>query len=383
MNCGTSRVVSPQGYRLLNLDTAEAFASGWDIKAGSFMQSSFWGHFKAKMGWKAYLLIPDYWVSPSPGPVLVLVRNLAAGLKFAYVPHGPANISSSRAAAALRGMGQAIGASLGPRLAFVRFDLPQDREALPLENLLYPGSGLRKGRAVQVPDTVILDLDKDENALLACMKPKWRYNIRLAAKKGVNISREDASRLDTFFSLYQTTARRDGIAIHPLEYYQTLFSLGKEPAFFGSEITLWIAHHEGQALASIITLFHHGVATYLYGASSDEKRNLMPAFALQWEAIKAAKERGCTEYDFFGIPGADNPDDPMAGLYRFKTGFGGRVLHRVGSVDYPCRPIVYAAFEVGEALRLFWYKNIKKRQARLRRSKAGGESKSEDEAASS
>jgi lipid II:glycine glycyltransferase (peptidoglycan interpeptide bridge formation enzyme) len=348
------------------------------------MQSSLWGHFKAKMGWQAYLLIPDYWVSPSPGPLLVLVRNLAAGFKFAYVPHGPSRLSPSEdAASSLRAIGHAIGSSLGHGLVFVRFDLPQATDKFPLEILLYPGSGLRKGRAVQVPDTVVLDLDKDEDALLAGMKPKWRYNIRLAAKKGVNISREDSSSLEQFFSLYQATARRDGIAIHPLGYYQALFSLGNEALFSGSEISLWIARHEGQALASIITIFHRGVATYLYGASSDEKRNLMPAYALQWEALKAAKAHGCTEYDFFGIPGTDDPDDPMAGLYRFKTGFGGRVLHRAGSVDYPCRPMVYAAFELAEALRLFWHKNIKKRQARLRKAMVGAAPKPEEEAVSS
>ncbi len=371
---------SKDGYRLLDMEAAQTALLDWDRETASFMQSSLWGRFKARTGWRAFLLVPGD-SAPSPSEtLLVLVRPLAAGFSFAYIPHGPALLSPQvEAEPILAGIGQALAGILGPRLVFVRFDLPQDSEELPESSMLFPASRLKRGRAVQVPDTVVLDLGKGEEEILAAMKPKWRYNIRLAEKKGVAVSREGLKALDVFFDLYKETARRDGIAIHSRSYYETLLRLGSEPEFSGTDISLWVARHEGQALAAIITMFHRGKATYLYGASSDEKRNLMPAYALQWEAIKAAKAWGCVEYDFFGIPASEDPSDPMAGLYRFKTGFGGKILRRLGSIDYPCLPLVHRVFSWVESFRLYWFKSIKKRLSRARREKVRQEGISADQ----
>lgn len=196
------------------------------------------------------------------------------------------------------------------------------------------------------------------------MKPKWRYNIRLAEKKGVEVKREGVEAIETFYALYLETARRDGIAIHPLSYYRELFAAAEREAASGTiprpVLSVWVARHEGKPIAAIITLFHGQQAIYLYGASSGEQRNLMPAYALQWHAIEAAKAEGCSEYDFFGIPPDSDPSHPMAGLYLFKTGFGGDILHRVGSVDFPCMPLAYAIFRKAESIRLFWFKRVKK-----------------------
>jgi lipid II:glycine glycyltransferase (peptidoglycan interpeptide bridge formation enzyme) len=110
-------------------------------------------------------------------------------------------------------------------------------------------------------------------------------------------------------------------------------------------------------LAGIVTLFRGGEGVYLYGASSNLHRNLMAPYALQWKAMQDARESGCSFYDLFGIPPSDNPDHPMAGLYRFKTGFigdngaGGRIIHRPGSWDYPCRPLLTFCFKGAEKLR--------------------------------
>ena len=115
--------------------------------------------------------------------------------------------------------------------------------------------------------------------------------------------------------------------------------------------TLYLAEHEGDVLAGIVTLFRGKEAVYLYGASSDRKRNLMAPYALQLKAMEDAKAYGCSEYDLFGIPPNEDPSHPMAGLYRFKTGFGGRIIHRPGSLDYPCRPLIYHLFRAAETLR--------------------------------
>jgi lipid II:glycine glycyltransferase (peptidoglycan interpeptide bridge formation enzyme) len=98
-------------------------------------------------------------------------------------------------------------------------------------------------------------------------------------------------------------------------------------------------------------LFRGKEATYLYGASSNIKRNLMAPYALQWKAIQDAQSSGCIVYDLFGIPPNEDPDHPMAGLYRFKTGFGGSIIHRPGSWDYPCKPLLYTLFKRAEHLR--------------------------------
>ncbi|MBL8966099.1 MAG: peptidoglycan bridge formation glycyltransferase FemA/FemB family protein, partial [Spirochaetaceae bacterium] len=232
------------------------------------------------------------------------------------------------------------------------------------------GAPLRRAAAdVQPPDTVLLDLRPSEAELLAGMKPKWRYNVRLAEKKGVAVEEcrgaAALAALPEFYRLYEATSERDRIALHPEAYYARLFSLASERAADGDEprpdLRLWIARHQGQALAAIVTLFRGGEAVYLYGASSNEKRNLMPAYALQWAAIKAAKASGCGVYDFYGIPPLDDPEHPMAGLYRFKTGFGGEIAHRAGSWDYALKPAVYAAFRAAEGLRRWWFKDFRKR----------------------
>jgi lipid II:glycine glycyltransferase (peptidoglycan interpeptide bridge formation enzyme) len=171
--------------------------------------------------------------------------------------------------------------------------------------------------------------------------------------------------LDIFYDLYATTAERDGIAIHSKSYYEDLIKKSSDEIALGKdipEISLYIASHEEDNLAAIITLFSKTESIYLYGCSSNVKRNLMPAYLLQWTAIKDAKNFGSQIYDFYGMPPTDDENHPMHGLYRFKTGFGGKNVHRVGSLDVPISWI-YTPYKIAENLRSFWYKTVKKRLA--------------------
>jgi lipid II:glycine glycyltransferase (peptidoglycan interpeptide bridge formation enzyme) len=206
---------------------------------------------------------------------------------------------------------------------------------------------------IQPPDTVLLDLTQSEEDILAAMKSKWRYNIGLAEKHGVVVTESGEQGMNDFYRLLSETAARDGIAIHNIEYYRALFTECAEGGESAPplQLRLYTAAHEGDVLAAIVVLFRGKEATYLYGASSNIKRNLMAPYALQWQAMRDAKAFGCTEYDLFGIPPDENPDHPMAGLYRFKTGFGGRIIHRPGSWDYPCKPALYTLFRCAESLR--------------------------------
>ncbi len=325
----------------------------------SFLQTPFWAEFKASHGWKPFY----FFVQAGEGeryPLIVLARDLGVFGTLAYVPLGPDSrlLSVEDPGRRLLDLARQIVPLIGNTVLCVRFDPPIDGLG-PLPK------GLRKASVdVQPPDTVILDLRPSEEELLDGMKQKWRYNVRLGEKKGVEIrvltGREaSAGGIDTFYGLYRETASRDGIAIHDKAYYRDLFTAAEEGPF-PADIRLYIASHEGVDLAAIVVLFSDAGATYLYGASSNEKRNLMPAYALQWRAIRDAKAVNCPYYDFYGIPPSDAPSHPMHGLYRFKTGFGGSIVHRAGSYDAPVSGFRYFAWSVAEIARTAWYKKLKK-----------------------
>jgi len=321
----------------------------------SFLQSGFWGSFKARFSWNARAFLVD-WDGGETLPLLVIRRRLAPGVSFAYIPWGP-ELPSSFAGddhaktIALESLAIALRSQLPPDTTFIRFDPPWPSSGADMEAPVLHAPFCRSGADIQAPDTVIVDLRPSLDQILSSMKPKWRYNIRLAEKKGVSVRRADASGVPTFYKLYQETAQRDRIAIHGIAYYETLFSHASEYGPQAPDIRLYLAEFEGTAIAGIVAVFHKSTAVYLYGASSDEKRSYMPAYALQWQAMKDAKAFGCMDYDLFGIPPRSDPKHPMTGLYRFKTGFGGTVVHRCGSWDYAYKPFACHVFRLAEGFR--------------------------------
>lgn len=226
---------------------------------------------------------------------------------------------------------------------------------------------------IQPPDTSIIDLTLTEDEILSNMHSKWRYNIRLSEKKGVVIhkyTRNDVNlskKIDRFYELTKETNTRDGNSSHAKSYYLDLISRSAKNLESNNAedkesplITLYIAEHEGEEIASIMTLFSKDEAIYLYGASSNHKRNLMPNHLLQWTAIKDAKNYGSKCYDFYGMsPEGKDEKHPMHGLYMFKSNFGGQNIHRTGSWDVPTKWI-YFPYSFAEKLRAFWFKKIKK-----------------------
>lgn len=324
------------------------------VKPSHFLQTRMWAAFKEKYGWKPYFfMVDDVFVS-------VLLRTIPYLGSIAYIPMGPAQAaeSSREQTSILVLLADALKPNLPVNTLVLRCDPPWNKTADALQ-------GIRKAvMDIQPPDTVILDLFLPEEELLAGMKQKWRYNIRLPEKKGVSVvSYRGQEAIDTafpvFWELYRETAARDGITIHNRNYYRDLLLTALEYPEDGI-ITVYVAYHDTDALAAIIVMQCGSEATYLYGASSGNKRNLMPAYALQWQAIRDAKRAGCLSYDFYGIPPSDDPSHPMHGLYRFKTGFGGRIIHRSGSLDIPLRPLRYAVFTVLERARYLWFKKIRK-----------------------
>jgi lipid II:glycine glycyltransferase (peptidoglycan interpeptide bridge formation enzyme) len=323
--------------------------------ADSFLQSAMWGRFKSRFGWQAKAFSVDW--NQGSKPLLTLSRRIAPFLSMAYVPWGPELPADfpvdphSRAQAVAE---LALGLKAFLPSTFIRFDPPWfDAEGgWPL-----PPGFKRAASDIQPPDTVLVDLKPSLDEILSAMKPKCRYNIGLAQKHGVVVcepapfDKGGEQGVELFYRLLKETAQRDGIAVHSAEYYRALFEEANAESHSPTQLRLYTARHEDDDLAAIVALFRGKQATYLYGASSNIKRNLMAPYALQWKAIQDAKACGCEVYDLFGIPPDDSPGHPMAGLYRFKTGFGGKIVRRPGSWDYPYKPIFHALFKRAESLR--------------------------------
>ncbi len=343
-----------------------------------FQQSDFWCDFKCAHGWNKI----------SEGGVNVLVRTFKKaffGFSLAYIPLAPERDVGEGDEAYISRLGEfsaRLKKALPKNTLCIRYDIPFDFSSVEERDSFVArtaelskktGVQIKKNKVdIQPPDSTWLELSKTEEELLASMKNKWRYNVRYAAKHDVIVravtaeSADFEKDLDSFYELYKTTASRDGIGLHPKSYYKDLLergSVSEKSASDSSErtrITLYIASHEGEDLAAIITLFQHGEAIYLYGCSGNNKRNLMPAYLVQWTAIRDAKAYGSKIYDFYGMPPTDDENHPMRGLYLFKAGCGGAHVHRPGSYDIQLSPL-YSLYTLAENARAFWHKKVMKK----------------------
>ena len=208
---------------------------------------------------------------------------------------------------------------------------------------------LKKANTNILPaDTVFIDLDQDEDTLLEKMKPKTRYNIRLSGRKGVKVRRSNEKDLNLWYKLYRYTASRNHIYLHDPEYFKSVLATETENLRSPARVDLLIAEKNNEPLAAMFLVMAGERATYLFGASSSQNRNLMPTYALQWKAIQRARTKGCRYYDMFGIAPNPDPAHPLYGLYRFKTGFGGNIFHRMGCWDYPLDETAYDNYLISE-----------------------------------
>ena len=323
------------------------------------LQSGFWAAFRGELGWQPLAFGCKY--RQLEFALSVLVRPLPGGLRLAYVPHGPEVSAPLEGAQVFLGeLGGALAGHL-PRCLFLRYDLPWGREGEGvLPPPLEPGRLVRAPMDIQPASTVVLDLEGSEETILEGMKPKTRYNIRLAERRGVEVAEGSPEELADWYALYRETAARDRITLHSERYYRRLFALAGEYGPGAPELRLLLARHQGELLGGIVVAMRGERAWYLYGASSTRGRNLMFTYALQWRAIRLARERGCTLYDLFGIPPGDDPGHPMHGLWRFKTGFGGRILNRLGCWDLPLAGLLYSGYRGAESLRAWYYRRHRK-----------------------
>ncbi len=321
---------------------------------GHLLQTRNWGALKARFGWEAerVLLQEDgrlvagaqVLYRPFPSQRLPLAR-------VAYLPKGPLVDwdDGNQVREVLR---RVTAAARRRRALFVRIEphLEQD-EAAGVKGLLQAAGFVVRGRPVQPRRTLLLDIRPDEEAILGQMKPKTRYNIRLAGRKGVTVREGGRDDLPAFDRLMATTGERNEFGVHSSAYYQAVYDLFAPRG----ELGLLLAEYEGRPLAGLMLFCLAQTAWYFYGASSDDERQRMPAYLLQWEAIRWARSRGCALYDLWGVPDEDEEtleanfterSEGLWGVYRFKRGFGGRLVRWAGAHDRPLIRPLYQLYRV-------------------------------------
>ncbi len=304
--------------------------------APHILQTDAWGELKSAFGW--------YAVRAQAGTISaqILFRKFPLGLTIAYVPKPPARIFGK-----IKALGQEVDRICKENKAIFLKVEPDEWEAT--DQLDYQLDGWRIGNPIQPPRTIIIDLRGTEDEILGRMKQKTRYNIRLAAKKGVTIRKWDD--VAAFYEMMQTTGGRDGFGVHSKEYYERAYEL-----FVKSEAAeLFVAEYEGDPLAAVMVFISGNRAWYMYGASNNQERNRMPTYLVQWEAMRWAKERGAVLYDLYGVPDHDEDhlekhfngtqrNEGLWGVYRFKRGWGGDVKRAAQALDRVYKPLLYALY---------------------------------------
>ena len=320
------------------------------------LQTLQWAESKKQNGWEPLF----FWSGTSrhnlDALVMVLRRQISfIGMKFTvlYAPKGPSlDWGNQQAVSQALDFLQAL--SRKQKAIFIKIDpdvllgtgIPGSEEEQPNQNGLAIQQELKKRGwqfsqdQIQYRNTVLINLRQSEEELLAAMKQKTRYNIRLAAKKGVTIRQGNVEKLPELYNMYAQTAVRDGFVIRHEDYY-----LNTWRAFLDAGMAkILVAEVEEQPISALILFHFNGTCRYMYGMSTEQFRDLMPNHLLQWEAIRLSKQLGCHTYDMWGAPDVFDESDSMWGVFRFKQGFNGITARHLGAWDYSPRPLLYKAY---------------------------------------
>jgi lipid II:glycine glycyltransferase (peptidoglycan interpeptide bridge formation enzyme) len=336
-----------------------------------FLQTYEWGQVKAKYGWRPLYVVwtaDQFIVANDQLPItdncvaaaLILKRQIirsgfAARLSVLYSPKGPLldwtdeslrervlndlqSFAKKQRAIFLKCDPDVV---LGTGIPGSEGDVPENNGQVVMSELKRTGWRYSSDQ-IQFRNTVLIDLNPTEDAMLARMKQKTRYNIRLAEKKGVVLRVGTLEDLSMLYKMYAETSLRDGFVIRDEGYYKTVWTL-----FIKSDEPTCepiIAEVDGEPVAAIFVFYFVGRAYYVYGMSRNVHREKMPTYHLQWEAIKRAKARGCRVYDLWGAPEVFDESDSMWGVYRFKEGLGGQVVRTLGAYDFAPNPVWYKMY---------------------------------------
>ena len=338
-----------------------------------FLQTLEWGQVKAKYGWSPVYLVWDNegkikeengndlssFDFPVQAACLVLKRTVSIGRIFRasvlYAPKGPLmdweNESlRTRVLNDLQDFAKKQGAiflKLDPDVLLATGEPNSAEEIVNNDGQAVASELKRRGwkysdDQIQFRNTVIVDLSASEEEMLARMKQKTRYNVRLAEKKGVTIRVGTKDDLPMLYKMYAETSVRDGFVIRDEGYYQTVWQTFMSSN--GPTCEPLIAEVNGEAVAAIFVFYFASRAYYVYGMSKNIHREKMPTYLLQWEAMKRAKNHGCQMYDLWGAPESFDESDSMWGVYRFKEGLGGQVVRTLGAWDFAPNTLWYKLY---------------------------------------
>lgn len=308
---------------------------------GHFLQLWEWGQVKRGMGWESLPLVLEE-DGDIRAALLILKRRLPIpGINkcIFYAPRGPVvDVGSEELCRVLFEGARRVAKDHGA--IFLKLDPDVDHTDQGFASILTK-CGFRKNETgldfegVQPRFVFRLDIKPSEIALLENMHTKWRYNIRLAAKKGVVIRpANDNEDLKVFYDILLETARRDHFLIRGYEYFEWIW----QHMVVNGYAQIFLADYEGQVVAATLAMILGDKVWYLYGASSNQHRNVMPNYLIQWEMIRWARQQGCSIYDFRGVSGDLDESNPLYGLYRFKKGFGGEFTEFIGEWDQVYSP---------------------------------------------
>nr|MBN1228541.1 peptidoglycan bridge formation glycyltransferase FemA/FemB family protein [Anaerolineae bacterium] len=332
--------------------------ASWDLfvqaNRGHLLQLSRWGALKQAFGWRYEVLPAVDQGGQIQSGALLLFRKLPLGLgSIAYIPRGPVADWSNpgqfesllAAIDKLARQNRSILLKIEPDIA----DSPANRQQLQV--LAFRESV----QTVQPPNTIIInlegpegDLEGDNDEVLMRMSSSTRRKIRVAYRSGITVREGERGDLDTFCRMMQTTSERNQFGAHSPAYFQTVYD-----HFVPEHAALLMTSYQDEDVAGLFVFSLGHRSWYFYGASSNTARSLMPTYALQWEAIRWARRRGCLTYDLWGIPDAPEEtleaqfkerSDGLWGVYGFKRGFGGRVYRTVGAWDRVYNPLLYRLY---------------------------------------
>jgi len=297
------------------------------------LQTGEWGELKSAYGWQAHRIVNG------DAGVQILFRPLPLGFSLAYIPK-PLPFDSRPLWNEIDSLCRSHR-SIFLKLESDGWDGNSPPAASPLRGFV------ASPHAIQPLRTLVVDLRGTEEEILNRMKQKCRYNIRLAEKKGVTVRAWDD--LGKFHSLLAETGGRDGFGVHTSDYYHRAYQLFHPVGM----AEMLVAEFEGKPLAALMVFVHGTRAWYLYGASSDDERNRMPTYLLQWRAMLWARSQGAEAYDLWGIPDEEEStleaqfesrQDGLWGVYRFKRGFGGEVRRALPAMDKVYNSVLYRLY---------------------------------------
>jgi lipid II:glycine glycyltransferase (peptidoglycan interpeptide bridge formation enzyme) len=303
------------------------------------LQSWAWGEFKEKTGVKVIRLgafekeklKASYQITVHPLPKV--------NYNILYFPKGP--LPDKVMLEALKKLGEK------EKAVFIKME-PNIRENSDVEKFLLE-NGCQKGKSLFTPYSFQMDLRQSEEQILAGMKPKTRYNIKIAQKHGVEITEDNSPEaFEHYLRLTRETTQRQKFYAHTEKYHRQMWEAINESKM----AHLFLAKYQNQVLAAYIFFIFNNILYYPFGASTRENQNVMAIYSLMWEAIKFGKKSNCQTFDMWGALNPDpNPNDPWFGFHHFKEGFGGELVKFIGTYDLVINPPLYQLFNLANKFR--------------------------------